>query len=300
MIKTVDAARGKWRGILLQLGIEDRFLRDKHGPCPMCGGKDRFRWDNRDGNGTYICGQCGAGNGLDLLMNVKGMVFLDAAREVDRVSGNAMVEKPKQRLNDESRSRMLNELWAGSKPIERGDLVFRYLSARGINLTASLEDIRFCESCRAPDGSYHPAMVAMVRQADDVAATLHRTFLGDGCKADMSEPRAVMPGSIPPGSAIRLTKQSEVLGIAEGIETAFHASAKFGIPVWAAINSTMLKKWEAPDGVKQVVIFGDNDIKFGGHAAAYALAHRLAVKNISVTVKIPEQTGMDWADSKAA
>jgi putative DNA primase/helicase len=53
--------------------------------------------------------------------------------------------------------------------------------------------------------------------------------------------------------------------------------------------------------VTEVVIFGDNDPMFGGAAAAYALAHRLAVTNrIKVEVKIPDLVGMDWADVGAA
>lgn len=38
-----------------------------HQPCPLCGGKDRFRCDDKDGSGSYICSQCGAGNGYTLV-----------------------------------------------------------------------------------------------------------------------------------------------------------------------------------------------------------------------------------------
>ena len=53
--KTVNAAKGKWRGILLSFGIPEKCLQNKHGPCPLCESKDNFRWDNKDGRGTYIC-----------------------------------------------------------------------------------------------------------------------------------------------------------------------------------------------------------------------------------------------------
>ena len=43
---TIDAAQGRWREILSALGIDESYLRTKPGPCPICGGKDRFRWDN--------------------------------------------------------------------------------------------------------------------------------------------------------------------------------------------------------------------------------------------------------------
>lgn len=56
---------GQWQGVLEGAGVTLPQGR-KHGPCPMCGGKDRFRFDDRDGRGTWICNQCGAGDGLTL------------------------------------------------------------------------------------------------------------------------------------------------------------------------------------------------------------------------------------------
>lgn len=299
-MKTADAARGKWRGILLQLGIEERFLRDKHGPCPMCGGVDRYRWDNKGGSGSYICGQCGAGNGFDLAMNVLGSSFVEIAKQVDDLVGNVKADAIRKPLDEAKRVELLNNLWGQSKLLVRGDLVCRYLAARGIVLAERIEALRFHPRCRAPNGSEHPAMLAMVSNPDGTPVTLHRTFLGDGCKADMDEPRALMPGPVPDGAAIQLSAPFEIMGIAEGIETALAASKKFGIPVWAAINSTMLKKWEPPAIAKEIVVFGDNDPKFGGAAAAYTLAHRLAVKGKAVTVEIPQTRGHDWADDVAA
>ena len=67
-MKTIDAARNKWSDVLSKLGVDQSFLKKKHGPCPMCGGTDRFRFDNKGGNGTWICNQCGAGNGMNLIM----------------------------------------------------------------------------------------------------------------------------------------------------------------------------------------------------------------------------------------
>ena len=58
-------AVGKWDYIFHSLGIE--VGNGKHCPCPICGGKDRFRFDNQNGRGTYICNQCGSGDGLELI-----------------------------------------------------------------------------------------------------------------------------------------------------------------------------------------------------------------------------------------
>ncbi|WP_420488916.1 primase-helicase zinc-binding domain-containing protein [Phytobacter diazotrophicus] len=46
-----DRARNNWPKIFEQLGI---FIppNHRHGPCPCCGGKDRFRMDDLEGRGT--------------------------------------------------------------------------------------------------------------------------------------------------------------------------------------------------------------------------------------------------------
>ena len=38
-----EQARHHWQGILSNLGISGS-LKNKHQPCPCCGGKDRFRF----------------------------------------------------------------------------------------------------------------------------------------------------------------------------------------------------------------------------------------------------------------
>src|ERR1700757_1705274 len=84
---TIERARHRWPEILPQLGIETRFLTNKHGPCPICGGKDRFRFDDKDGSGSYFCNQCGPGNGLTLICKKNGWDFKTACAEIDKIIG---------------------------------------------------------------------------------------------------------------------------------------------------------------------------------------------------------------------
>src|SRR2546423_1889955 len=107
---TVERARHRWREILPQLGIETRFLVNKHGPCPLCGGKDRFRFDDKDGEGTYFCGQCGAGNGLILVRKQNGWDFRTACDEIDKIIGtdappwkNALAHSKESKKDDSER-----------------------------------------------------------------------------------------------------------------------------------------------------------------------------------------------------
>lgn len=301
MRKTCDVARGKWKGILLQLGMEADHLTGKHGPCPMCGGSDRFRFDNKDGGGTWICNQCGAGTGIDLVKLWKGWEFRDAAQAVDEILGNVPNDPPgKPPLSDENQRRLKNALWKASRPVSEFDPAGWYLKAR-VGFISQCADLRFVEAAPVPGGGTSPAMLALVRDAvTGEPASIHRTFLTqDGAKAPMDNPRAMMPGDLPERVSVRLSEAGEVLGIAEGIETALAAQVKFGVPCHAAINATLLAKWQPPEGVRKVIVFGDCDSKFGGQAAAYTLAHRLSRK-LEVEVRIPSQFGTDWADEVAA
>ncbi|EOY9125847.1 DUF927 domain-containing protein [Providencia stuartii] len=78
-------ANGQWQNILSSLGVEVPL--NTHTACPNCGGKDRFRFDDKDGNGTFICSQCGAGDGLDLIQRIFGGSVTEAAQEVASIIG---------------------------------------------------------------------------------------------------------------------------------------------------------------------------------------------------------------------
>src|SRR5262249_49918290 len=87
MIPTTERARGRWREILPVLGIAATFLRNRHGPCPLCGGKDRFRFDDKNGDGTYFCNQCGAGTGVILVRKRHRWDHATACSAIDDIIG---------------------------------------------------------------------------------------------------------------------------------------------------------------------------------------------------------------------
>ena len=85
--RVMEAARGGWPSTLETLGI--RTPKTK-APCPACGGKDRFRFDDNfkhKGDGVYICSQCVAGDGLNLVQSVMKTDALEAAKEVAGIIG---------------------------------------------------------------------------------------------------------------------------------------------------------------------------------------------------------------------
>lgn len=102
MARITDLAQGHWPSILGALaGLSSEQLTDKHQPCPLCGGKDRYRFDDQSGTGSWYCNQCGgkdqsggAGNGMELLMRRTGWTFLEAAKRVEQHLGIAP-QRPK-------------------------------------------------------------------------------------------------------------------------------------------------------------------------------------------------------------
>ncbi len=134
-------------------------------------------------------------------------------------------------------------------------------------------------------------MVAPVIGPDGTLQFLHRTYL-----ADVAKRKKIMPPlDTIRGGAVRLFDVVDVMGIAEGIETAVACTKLFEVPSWAAISSGGMESFEPPAGIKRVHIFGDNDGNFAGQKAAFILAHRLA-RDIAVEVSVPLKPGADWLD----
>ncbi|WP_392558734.1 primase-helicase zinc-binding domain-containing protein [Orbus mooreae] len=77
----VSQSIGKWDSIYQSLNI-DVFPKDKHKPCPACGGRDRFRYDDKNGKGDYICNQCGTGDGINLIERVYHCTASEAINKV--------------------------------------------------------------------------------------------------------------------------------------------------------------------------------------------------------------------------
>lgn len=79
-----EAARGKWIDIFSQFNITVPKI-DEHGPCPNCGGEDRFRFDDKYENGDWLCNNCTESknrDGFDLIGKVTGLAFSQIIEEV--------------------------------------------------------------------------------------------------------------------------------------------------------------------------------------------------------------------------
>ena len=299
IMHAAELAVGRWPGLLVQFGIGRNLLTGKHAPCPACEGRDRFRFDDKDGRGTFFCSHCGAGDGFKLLQLVKGWSFKQAASEVEGIVGTVQAGTAKPAQSDAAKVEACRRLWRESRAVVAGDPVSAYLLRRtGIEATPACIRFHPALAYRHDDGSVtrHPAMVAKVQDSDGHGIAIHRTYLNrSGQKADVPAVKMLL-GSLPPSSAVRLFPALSSIGIAEGIETALSASARFGVPAWSCISAGGMEKWTPPPGTERVIVFGDNDLSGTGQAAAWSLAKRLIASGIAVEVKIPDELGTDWND----
>jgi putative DNA primase/helicase len=296
--KTADLARGKWPSILAAIGVPKEHLTNRHGPCPLCrGGKDRFRFDDKDGRGTFFCSQCAdrGGDGIEFVKRFLGVEFKEACAEVDKHLGAARPIKIRQGPDERIVRQEIVRAWRAAKPLGEVRAAADWWRWR-VGFVPDCADLLATPALRCPGAGEFAAMLALIRNAEGKAINMHRTFLGrDGRKAPIDEPRRVMPLPMPEGSAVRLFPHGDTLGIAEGIETAVAAMALFKVPCWAALTANRLEAWEPPSGVR-VIVFGDNDANFAGQAAAFNLAKRLRVRKIDAEVRLPPAPGTDWND----
>lgn len=297
-MNTVLAAAGKWRGILMHFGLDEKFLQNKHMPCPLCNaGKDRWRFDDRGGSGSYYCSQCGAGDGMGLLMSLKGWDFKEAARQVDSIIGNIEPAKIKQEEPQQNKIERLKRISRGLKPVGN-DPVRSYLNSRRLRPTKNIRhhsNLFYYDDKNKTQG-FH-AMVCLFQTPEGKTSSYHVTYLTpEGKKAPVNSEKKFMPPiRNMSGGAIRLTDVYRHIAIAEGIETALAVIELYKIPCWAAANTTMLEKFIPPAGIEKVSIFGDNDLNYAGQKSAFTLANRLQ-QNYQAEVFLPGEPGKDFAD----
>jgi len=281
------AAAGHWPFILARLNITVPDAPNIHAPCPACGGKDRFRFDD-NGRGSHICNQCGAGDGLDLIQKARCCNAMQAARLVADVlavnnphDGNQQHAEPQRVKTQEKRQAFITRYQQLAKKATSGES--RYLLAKG------LEQFIFPI---LPDGSI---LLPLVDESADVAAA--QTLSPEGKKRLLTD--SAKRGSFYPVNTLQ--KVSEII-LAEGLATALSAHllrpeafTVAAIDAGNLIHVAILMRHRYPQA--EIIIAGDNDSQPDGGANTGRNAAVKAAAAVNGRVALPPGNGKaDWDD----
>ena len=326
----IQQSTGQWDYILPALGVSAEALTNKHKPCPACGGKDRFRYDDKQGRGTFVCGQLDglSGDGFALVQHIYGCDFKEAARLVAGVLG--MVEgeplperktppqQPAQLQKD--RIEALQALWAIAEQNRGHDCIKTYLHSRGLDVDAIAPVVAALGFVEALDywvqdnsgkwlvlGKY-PAIIAKFESVEGELMGLHRTYLNADCTGklqladqftgrllDAKKMMARYQGSNT-GTAIQLCPVAEYLTVCEGIENGAAIYQESGLPVWVCGSAGGMAAMALPSTIKQLFIFADTDANEAGIKAARRLESRAIAQGIEVRIWQSGMVSMDILD----
>ncbi|ENG7700000.1 TPA: toprim domain-containing protein [Citrobacter freundii] len=288
--ETVKQACGHWSRILPALGV--KVIKNRHQSCPVCGGSDRFRFDDKEGRGTWFCNQCGAGDGLKLVEKVFGVTPSEAAGKVNAVTGNLSPVAPEviaaaeaETVADRKAAAALAvRLMEKTRP-ETGNA---YLTRKGF---PALECLTLTAMHKTGGVTFRAGDV-VVPLYDDTGALVNLQLINaDGIK------RTLKGGQVKRAChVIEGKKQAgKRLWIAEGYATALTVHHLTGETVMVALSSVNLLSLASLACQKspacQIVLAADRDLNGDGQSKAAAAAD--ACEGI---VALPPVFG-DWNDA---
>ncbi|KMS56026.1 virulence-associated protein E [Novosphingobium barchaimii LL02] len=185
-------------------------------------------------------------------------------------------------------------VWEASVPLT-GTPAQTYLSGR--LLRQPWQDLRYNPRTplgRGRDVVFRPALIAAVRERHGVVA-VHRSFLDPvslGLAKDLTDPRMML--GRPGRGAVQLAPANNVLGLAEGIETALAAMRLHRLPVWATLGAERAGHILLPDSLERLVLLFDRDA--AGWSAHQRALEAYAGSDLEIRSIWPSAGHNDWAD----
>lgn len=195
-------------------------------------------------------------------------------------------------------------LWDEAAPIRPATPASRHIRRRAIT-TAPLTLPSLRSHPQAPLTAYRPckvarpALLAAIRAPGGHLTAVEVTYLthGGSRASDMRLSRKTI-GAVPAGSAVRLIPIGPSMVVGEGVFTTLSAIEHFGLPGWALLSASNMRRWSPPEGVSLVLIAADRGI--AGEAAAAALRQRLEEREVAAVVKLPPEPFGDWNEAAQA
>lgn len=297
---------GRWHNILLAAGFEERQLSGRNVPCPFCGGKDRFRFDDKN-EGMFFCTKCGPGDGFRMLMLQRHIGFSEALK-LAREYGCVAEQKLKQPRSDETKRKSIEKLWkAGHYNDQR---LMDYLESRGIPGYMAIDSqLKYHPSVQYQYNDDNgkqvkgeaPAILARfwTEEGGRRVATVQRHWINAPVKKMVMPPCAPMNAVYCPLAGL---PEGDILAVGEGVYTAlsYRALVKevtgHDVVAWAAYSAESLKSFVPPEGVKRLHILADIDVSYTGQAAAYELARRLRISHPDLATRIMRPSQHDGQD----
>ena len=186
-----------------------------------------------------------------------------------------------------------HQLWANGQPI-KGTLAERYLSALVIQSSAA--ELRYAPRCSARAGqsvSYHPALLAAVRDQEGLVAVERSYLRADGLGlADIPNPKRML--GFPVGGLGRWgVAPAKILRLAQDVEEALSAMivGSQGIPVWPVFGFARYANIDVPPGIERIIIYARTDE--ASVQAMTSAAHHLSGEDRIVEVLYPP-SGDSW------
>jgi hypothetical protein len=310
--RAVESARTAF----IQTVVRDRGLGLKRhgrylaGPCPRCGGHDRFNVHLK--KQSWYCRRCDKGGGvIQLAMHTDGCDFWTA---VATLNGTPSCSRPAPRsppspspsaaLNDNLRNMAEAMLFWNEAVHPEGTPVIPYLDGRKAPLPqeAAGEAIRFHPNCKFGLRRI-PCMLALVRNIlTNEPQAIHRTAIdlkGNKMEVDGRDRMALGPVA---GGAIKLVPDDMVtnrLGIGEGIEStlSMRLAPEFGASlVWSVLSDGGVKYFPVLPGIEFLWIGVDNDSNGVGQGAAAKCSQRWTAAGCEVFRITSNRLGEDLND----
>ncbi|RBO20139.1 primase-helicase zinc-binding domain-containing protein [Enterobacter ludwigii] len=288
--KTVEQACGHWPRILPALGVP--VIKNRHQACPVCGGSDRFRFDDKEGRGTWFCNQCGAGDGLKLVEKVFGVKPSEAAQKVNAVAGclppvapEAMAAAGAETDADRKAAAALAVRLMEKTRTATGNA---YLTRKGF---PGHECVMLTSTHKTGGVTFRAGDVIVPLHDDSGALVNLQLISADGLK------RTLKGGAVK-GTCHTIEGQKQAgkrLWIAEGYATALTVHHLTGETVMVALSSVNLLSLASLARQKhpacQIVLAADRDLNSDGQTRAAAAALACEGK-----VALPPVFG-DWNDA---